>query len=872
MRNIKLLKGVKRALAIVLTSSVLATLAPNCVGGVLKVEASYYTNWYGLGVSDIINPSGAGTWNYVYLGKYKIGDKYLDMKWRVLDKNAARYTSGKSMLLDCDNILADYNYSSRDNTDTYEWSRSDSIRPSLNGYFPNSFTSVELSYIMPTTISQASSQGYKSTVDMAVNGDRFFILGANDVNNLNYGYSDNDSRKKYRLGTTNYFDWWLRTRSSTINTSGYTDLQIIGNDGSFKPFVKQSFYEPYNDSGNHGVSPAFNLDPSGVVFTRLDIGDKGKASATYALVLKDPSIKLSISDTKGVVKQGNTISVPVSAIGLADNSQICYFVSKGEYVVGNANNAELRYMDKVTSFSDGVVTFTLPEIGKDDHIYLTAINPQGSADRFTDYASEPVEITHIHNYELSASGATATIKCAESGCPDGNTSYTATITASGKDYDGKAVAEAKINKSANFPTSATVSAITYKGTAGTTYNSTSAPVDRGQYTASATVTYGSGSKTIEADFEIGAKILSAKMITVNPNSYEYDGKEKAPTVTVKDGGTILIEDKDYVVYGYVKATKAGSYELTVAGKGNYTGSTPVEWKITEKKDNSGKDNNGNNNSGNNNNNSGNNNNGGNNNSGNNNNGGNNTGNNNNNSGNSNTGNNSGNNNANNNAGTPVAKGQPVESSTANFVVVSSDAKNPTVQYKSAKNNKATTINVPNTVKFNGVTYKITEVGAKAFYNNKKAKKVKIGKYVTKIGNSAFAGCKNLETVTGGAAVKTIGANAYNGCIKLKKAPIGAKVTSIGEKAFYNCNNMTTMVIPVNVNKLGKQFAGKTPKMKTVTVKTKKLTKKNVNAKAYTGMGSKNTVTTVPKGMGKTYKTLFQNKGMNKKIKIKQSKK
>lgn len=83
--------------------------------------------------------------------------------------------------------------------------------------------------------------------------------------------------------------------------------------------------------------------------------------------------------------------------------------------------------------------------------------------------------------------------------------------------------------------------------------------------------------------------------------------------------------------------------------------------------------------------------------------------------------------------------------------------------------------------------------------------------------------------------------------------------------------MTTMVIPVNVNKLGTQFAGKTPKLKTLTVKTKKLTKKNIAAKAFTGMGSNKTVTKVPKGKGKTYKNLFQSKGLNKKIKVQQSK-
>jgi phage tail tube protein FII len=77
-----------------------------------------------------------------------------------------------------------------------------------------------------------------------------------------------------------------------------------------------------------------------------------------------------------------------------------------------------------------------------------------------------------------------------------------------------------------------------------------------------------------------------------------------------------------------------------------------------------------------------------------------------------------------------------------------------------------------------------------------------------------------------------------------------------------------MTIPANVNKLGKQFAGKTPNLKTLTVKTGKLKAGGIAGKAFTGMGSSKTVIKVPKGKTKTYKSLFQKKGLNKKIKIK----
>ena len=236
-----------------------------------------------------------------------------------------------------------------------------------------------------------------------------------------------------------------------------------------------------------------------------------------------------------------------------------------------------------------------------------------------------------------------------------------------------------------------------------------------------------------------------------------------------------------------------------------------------------------------------------------------------------TGSNGGNNSntGNTNAPAPAKVGKPLTDpvTKANVTVISADRKNPTVAYKKNSSGNAKTVTIPATVKIGGVKYKVVEISKGAFKGKTRITKVTMGKNITKIGAEAFSGCANLKTVSGGAAVKSIGAKAFYNCKKLTKAPLGAKVTSIGDRAFYNCSSLTTFTIPVNVTKLGKEFAGKTPKLKTLTVKSRKLTKKNVKAKAFTGMGNKKTVTKVPKGMAKAYKTLFQGKGMNKSIKV-----
>lgn len=65
---------------------------------------------------------------------------------------------------------------------------------------------------------------------------------------------------------------------------------------------------------------------------------------------------------------------------------------------------------------------------------------------------------------------------------------------------------------------------------------------------------------------------------------------------------------------------------------------------------------------------------------------------------------------------------------------------------SKANPKAKTVTIPNTITADGISYKVVEVGANAFKNNKKVKKVTIGANVVKIANKAFNKCPSLRNV------------------------------------------------------------------------------------------------------------------------------
>ncbi|MEY8427500.1 leucine-rich repeat domain-containing protein [Lachnospiraceae bacterium 46-15] len=94
-------------------------------------------------------------------------------------------------------------------------------------------------------------------------------------------------------------------------------------------------------------------------------------------------------------------------------------------------------------------------------------------------------------------------------------------------------------------------------------------------------------------------------------------------------------------------------------------------------------------------------------------------------------------------------------------------------------NTGTVFKIPDTVKSNGKTYKVTSVGKGAFQNCKKLKSVVIGKNVTSIGAKAFSGCKVLKKITiKSAKLKKVGKNAFKriyakAVIKAPKAKLKA---------------------------------------------------------------------------------------------------
>ena len=103
----------------------------------------------------------------------------------------------------------------------------------------------------------------------------------------------------------------------------------------------------------------------------------------------------------------------------------------------------------------------------------------------------------------------------------------------------------------------------------------------------------------------------------------------------------------------------------------------------------------------------------------------------------------------------------------------------TVTWLGTINNNAAVLKIPAAVKINGKKYKVTAVAANACKNNRKLKKVVIGKNVQTIGKKAFFGCSSLKTV------------------RIKSQVL----TKVGKKAFYKTYTSIKFTVPKKKVKL-----------------------------------------------------------------------
>lgn len=105
------------------------------------------------------------------------------------------------------------------------------------------------------------------------------------------------------------------------------------------------------------------------------------------------------------------------------------------------------------------------------------------------------------------------------------------------------------------------------------------PFPVGKYKVTASCEDADTIYTAEKEFEVVARKLTEENVTFGENLV-YTGNELTQTVTVTVGGKELTKDTDYTVTG-LTGTEPGSYPVTVAGTGNYTGEVTKSFTISK---------------------------------------------------------------------------------------------------------------------------------------------------------------------------------------------------------------------------------------------------------------------------------------------------
>lgn len=134
----------------------------------------------------------------------------------------------------------------------------------------------------------------------------------------------------------------------------------------------------------------------------------------------------------------------------------------------------------------------------------------------------------------------------------------------------------------------------------------------------------------------------------------------------------------------------------------------------------------------------------------------------------------------------VMKKKTFTSKSVKYKITKSTTSAKEVTVTGTSNKNITSLNIPATVKYNGMSYKVTAIDKNAFKSKKKLKSVTIGKYVKSIGASAFAKDGKLSKITIKSTVlKKVGSKAFSGINKKAKIKVPAKKLKAYKKLLKN---------------------------------------------------------------------------------------
>ena len=347
--------------------------------------------------------------NYVYYGTYD----GKSVKYRVLDPNTTEFSAvdanGKkahTMLMDCDTILFNHIFdpdlnvwyrpaNEETNREELSCELRDYLNKDSNGFYCKTgvFSDAEKAAITASTTGTVSENETAFHLFSPMFGDYIFLLSAREISQTKYGYYY-DTRVVSLLKTGDGSDsqsdyWWLRSTMEYV----FDNVYNVTSKGNVA--IKKSTNE-------YGVSPAFNIDLSSVIFA-TKIKTVYEKYGEYKLTVVDKDLQVAAPTGDDVAREDDKVTIAYNLTG--DNAskatRMSVLILDREFEPTDKKTTILQYekltLDKATPAESAKGSFTLDtsnskikdgKWGEDFFVYLLAEDENDGV--LTDYASAPV--------------------------------------------------------------------------------------------------------------------------------------------------------------------------------------------------------------------------------------------------------------------------------------------------------------------------------------------------------------------------------------------------------------------------------------------------------------------------------------------------
>ena len=152
--------------------------------------------------------------------------------------------------------------------------------------------------------------------------------------------------------------------------------------------------------------------------------------------------------------------------------------------------------------------------------------------------------------------------------------------------------------------------------------------------------------------------------------------------------------------------------------------------------------------------------------------------------------------------------------------------NLTVEVAGLTNGMPEHLEIPNTVTYSNLVYKVTGIRENALPNSQnlskydseelnKLKTLCVGDNVTELPQYFLAGNTSVRAIQLGSGLKKIGASAFNSCTSLESIVIPDGVENLDQAVLWNCTNLKSVRLSKSLTSVPQSLLGKCPSLEVI---------------------------------------------------------